>query len=71
MSETAGYFIDWNGQVRSTEQLAIGHHCDIDRVAQYVAIKDKYGSLVHEATFYGLLESVRAAGITAPLVSEA
>ncbi|HEY3301037.1 MAG TPA: hypothetical protein VGJ90_09715 [Methylophilaceae bacterium] len=70
MSEKTGYFIDWDGQVRSTEQLAKGQQCEIDRVAKYVAIKDKYGSMLHEATFYASLESVRAAGVTAPLVSE-
>jgi hypothetical protein len=70
MSETTGYFIDWDGQVRSTEQLAKGQHCEIDRVAKYVAIKDKYGSMVHEATFYSSLEEVKAAGITVPLVSQ-
>jgi hypothetical protein len=70
MSKAAGYFIDWDGNVRSTEQLAKGQYCEIDRAAKYLAIKDKYGSMVHEATFYISLESLKAAGITAPMVSE-
>jgi hypothetical protein len=69
MSDTAGYFIDWDGHIRSTDQLGKGQHCEIDRVARYVAIKDKYGSMVHEATFYASLEAVAAAGIHAPLVN--
>ncbi|MDX1914002.1 MAG: hypothetical protein SFU55_00330 [Methylophilus sp.] len=70
MSEAAGYFIDWDAKLRSTDHPGKGHHCEIDRVARYVAIKDKYGSMIHEATFFASLEAVAAAGITAPLVSE-
>lgn len=65
MSDEAGFFIDWEGEVRSTAELAKGQHAEIDRVSRYVAIKDKYGSMVHEATFYVSLEAVAAAGITA------
>jgi hypothetical protein len=70
MSEEAGYFIDWDSHLRSTDQPGKGYICEIDRVARYVAVKDKYGSMIHEATFYPSLEKVAAAGIRAALVDE-
>ncbi|HAF00114.1 MAG TPA: hypothetical protein DCO68_11970 [Methylophilaceae bacterium] len=70
MSEVAGYFIDWDTKLRSTDHPGKGHHCEIDRASRYVAVKDKYGSMIHEATFYPSLEAVAKAGIKSQLVDE-
>lgn len=66
MSE--GYFVDWDGNVRSTTDPGGGYLCEVDPVARYVAITTANGTLVHEATFYRSLEAVAKAGITATLV---
>lgn len=63
-----GYFIDWDGNVRSTADCGGGYLCEVDMAAKYVAITTKSGSLVHEATFYKSLEDIEKAGIRAPLV---
>jgi len=68
VSAEEGYFIDWNGQARSTAEPGGGYLCDVDTGARYVAIVTKSGVLVHEATLYRSLEAIRKAGITAPLV---
>jgi hypothetical protein len=65
---SAGYFVDWNGNLRSVEDPGGGYHCDIDAPARYVAILSKTGALVHEATLYKTLEAVEKAGIKAPYV---
>jgi hypothetical protein len=52
MSETAGYFIDWNGQARSCDDPGGGYRCDVDRPARYVAVLTPNGTLAHEATLY-------------------
>jgi hypothetical protein len=64
----SGFFIDWNGKVRSTDDPGGGYLCDVDAVARYVGITTKTGTLVHEATFYKSLEAIAKAGITAELV---
>jgi hypothetical protein len=63
-----GYFIDWNGKLRSTDDPGGGYVCDIDRPARYVAVNTASGTLVHEATLYRSLEDVAKAGIRADLV---
>jgi hypothetical protein len=70
MSELTGYFIDWDSNLRSTDHPGKGNHCEIDPIARYVAIKDKYGSMIHEATFYPSLDAVAKAGIKSQLVDE-
>jgi hypothetical protein len=69
MSETAGYFIDWNGQARSCDDPGGGYRCDVDRPARYVAVLTPNGTLAHEATLYRSLADIEKAGIKAPLVS--
>ena len=66
--DTGGFFIDWNGNLRSTEDPGEDYVCEIDRIARYVAIKSSKGILVHEATLYRTLEDLTKAGITATLV---
>ena len=65
---TAGYFIDWDGNVRSVTDPGGGYRCEVDTVARYVAIATAGGALVHEATFYRSLQDVARAGIKASLV---
>ena len=65
MSE--GYFIDWNGKARRTEDPGGGYVCEVDLPARYVAVLAKGGALMHEATFYKSLEDIAKAGIRAEL----
>jgi hypothetical protein len=51
MSEVAGFFMDWDGNVRSTDDPGGGYRCDVDRGARYVGVLSKSGALMHEATF--------------------
>lgn len=68
MSSSVGYFVDWDGNIRRTDDPGGGYLCDVDRVARYVGITTRTGTLVHEATFYKDLDAVERAGITAALV---
>lgn len=68
MTDTTGYFIDWNGKARATDDPGDGYICDIDKPARYVAVTTPTGTLVHEATLYRTLEDIAKAGITAELV---
>ncbi|HEY6880048.1 MAG TPA: hypothetical protein VI299_18615 [Polyangiales bacterium] len=63
-----GYFIDWNGKARSTEDPGGGYVCAVDTVARYVAVTTPRGTMVHEGTFYRTLEAIAKAGIRAELV---
>ncbi len=63
-----GYFVDWDGNLRRTDDPGGGYYCDIDRAARYVAIMTKSGALAHEATFYKSTDDVAKAGIKASLV---
>ena len=47
MSVAEGFFVDWDGNARSTLDPGGGYLCDIDTVARYVAITTKSGALVH------------------------
>lgn len=64
----AGFFVDWDGNIRSTDDPGGGYTCDVDTVARYVAVLGKGGSLAHEATYYKTIEDVAKAGIKATLV---
>jgi len=68
MSVAEGYFVDWNGNTRSTLDPGGGYLCETDAVARYVAITTKTGALVHEATFYKSLSDIEKSGIKAPIV---
>ncbi|MGO9547155.1 MAG: hypothetical protein ACLPPF_20470 [Rhodomicrobium sp.] len=63
-----GFFIDWDGNARSTADPGGGYLCEVDTVARYVAITTKTGTLVHEGTFYKSLAAIEKAGIKAALV---
>ncbi|MFG1403522.1 hypothetical protein [Xanthobacter sediminis] len=68
MSTPDGFFVDWDGNLRSTSDPGGGYLCETDTVARYVAITTKTGTLVHEATFYRSVADVEKAGIRAGLV---
>jgi hypothetical protein len=67
-SMASGFFIDWDGNARSTDDPGGGFCCEVDAVTKYVAVMTPGGTLVHEATFYKSLEAIAKARITAPLV---
>ena len=71
MSTAAGFFVDWDGNARSTLDPGGGYLCEADPVARYVAVTTKGGSLVHEGTFYRSVADIEKAGIKAPLVAGA
>ena len=68
MSDAPGYFLDWDGNIRSTDDPGGGYLCDVDRAARYVGVTTKTGALMHEATFYKDLAAIEKAGIHAQLV---
>ncbi|WP_322318155.1 hypothetical protein [Hydrogenophaga sp.] len=68
MSSDAGYFMDWDGNVRRTDDPGGGYRCDVDRGARYVGVLSKSGALVHEATFYKDQAALDKAGIKGTLV---
>jgi hypothetical protein len=68
MSIAEGFFVDWDGNARSTLDAGGGYVVETDTVARYVAIMTKGGSLMHEATFYKSLADIEKAGIKATLV---
>jgi hypothetical protein len=63
-----GFFVDWDGNARSTDDPGGGYTCDVDPVAKYVAVLAKGGALMHEGTFYKSLADIEKAGIKAELV---
>jgi hypothetical protein len=65
---TEGFFVDWDGNLRSTGDPGGGYLCETDAVARYVAITTKNGTLVHEATYFKSVADVEKAGIRAALV---
>lgn len=65
---TNGYFIDWNGGLRSTSDPGEDFVCEIDTVARYVAVMTPKGTLVHEATLYRTLDDIVKAGIKASFI---
>jgi hypothetical protein len=68
MTAPEGYFVDWNGKARTTTDPGGGYVCEVDLKSRYVAVNDRGGALVHEATYYRDLAAIERAGIKAPLV---
>ena len=69
MPAAEGFFVDWDGNVRSTADPGGGYLCETDPAARYVAVTTRGGTLVHEGTFYRSVADIAKAGITAPLVA--
>jgi hypothetical protein len=68
MSHT-GYFIDWNGQVRSTDDPGHGYCCEVDKIARSVTVISKRGATVHEAKLYRSLAAIAQSGVCTEYVS--
>lgn len=68
MSVEPGFFVDWNGNARRTEDAGGDFRVEVDMAARYVALYSKGCSLMHEATYYKTLEAMEKKGIKAPLV---
>ena len=68
MSAAPGYFMDWDGNIRSTGDPGDGYLCDVDTGARYVGVTTKTGILMHEATFYKDLAAVEKAGLKGTVV---
>ena len=69
MKVKEGFFVDWDGNTRSTADPGGGYLCEFDPGARYVAVTTKGGTLVHEATYYRSIADIEKAGIKAPLVA--
>lgn len=65
MSDAPGFFMDWDGNIRSTGDPGGGYSCEVDRPARYVGVRAKNGALMHEATFYKDLAAIEKAGLLA------
>lgn len=63
-----GFFIDWDGNIRSTGDPGGGYLVEADMAARYVAITTKSGTLVHEGAYYKTIADVEKAGIKASFV---
>lgn len=63
----SGFFMDWDGNLRSVDDPGGGYVCEVDTVARYVAVM-KGRILAHEATLFRTLADVEKAGITASVV---
>jgi hypothetical protein len=68
MSVATGFFVDWNGKARRTDDAGGDFVVEVDTVAKYVALSTTNGTLMHEATFYKSLEDLQKKGIKAELV---
>jgi hypothetical protein len=65
---TAGYFVDWNGNTRRTENPGEPFACIVDEANAHVDVTDSEGFVVHECSYFPTLEAVEAAGIEVRLI---
>ncbi len=64
----AGFFVDWNGDTRRTEQPGHPFECLVDEQSSHVDVIDSEGFVVHECSFFATLAAAEAAGVTVNLV---
>lgn len=64
----SGFFMDWDGNLRSVDDPGGGYTCEVDVPARYVAVM-KGRVLAHEGTLYKTLADVEKAGIKAAVVA--
>lgn len=64
----SGFFMDWDGNLRSVDDPGGGYTCEVDAPARYVAVM-KGRVLAHEGTLYKTLADVEKAGIKAAVVA--
>lgn len=63
-----GFFVDWNGHTRKTDQPGDFFQCIVDEHAAHVDVVDSEGFVVHECTYFPTLAAVEAAGVTVNLI---
>ncbi|EMB2824022.1 hypothetical protein ACIUV1_25860 [Pseudomonas aeruginosa] len=64
----AGFFVDWNGDTRRTEQPGDYFECVVDEQTAHVDVVDSEGFVVHECSYFPTLDAVEAAGVSVKLV---
>lgn len=64
----AGFFVDWNGITRRTEQSWEHYEYVVDERAAHVVVAGSEGFVVHECSYFPTLEAVEAAGVLVNLV---
>lgn len=64
----AGFFVDWNGDTRRTEQPWEHYEYIVDEQAAHVDVVDSQGFVVHECSYFPTLEAVAAAGVSVKLI---
>ena len=63
-----GFFIDWDGNERSTSNRGSDYLCEPDMVTRNVATTTKNSALMHEDAYYNALADIKKTGIKASLV---
>jgi hypothetical protein len=63
-----GFFVDWNGFTRRTENPGPGYTCLVDLELGHVDVLQSDGCYVHEGTYFATLEAVKAAGVEVKLL---
>lgn len=63
-----GFFVDWNGATRRTENPGPGYTCEVDLARSHVDVVDGGGFVTFECSYFPTLESVEAADIEVNLI---
>lgn len=63
-----GFFVDWNGDTRRTENPGPGYTCQVDLERNYVDVIDGGGFVIFESSYFPTLESVATADIETKLI---
>ena len=60
---TEGFFIDWDGYVRSVNSPGNGYTCNLVENADFTSVDvlDSCGEVIYEAVYYRTLDSLNAA----------
>lgn len=59
--DEVGYFVDWNGEVRSIFSPGDGYRCETDNHCVDVIAED--GEIIYEADYHPSIESIKACGV--------
>lgn len=62
-----GFFVDWNGNTRRTEQPGEFFQCIVDVSTAHVDVVDSDGFVVHECSYFPTLAAAEAAGVSVNL----
>lgn len=65
---TKGFFVDWDGNTRRTEDPGDHLKCVVNLEKQDVDVVASDGLVVYECTYFPTLEAVEAAGVTIKLI---